>query len=102
MPESHYSMGRHGLGDLVSVHRGFLRSSGWLESVNVNKSFFQGEHKPWITFPARHFLETMSISESNVLEFGGGASTIYFSNRTRHGRTLEFDLDWSKHLRIAT
>ena len=102
LPESRYYMSRHGLGDLVSVHHGFLRSSGWLESVNANLSFFQGEHKPWTTFPAIHFLETMPLAESNVLEFGGGASTIYFSKRARNVRTLEFDTDWSKYLRIAT
>lgn len=101
VPESHYYLGRSGFGALVSVHQHFLRSSGWLESVNLNSSFFHGDHRPWLTFPAINFLETMNLTESKVLEFGGGASTLYFSKRTRRLLTLEFDRDWSSALRTA-
>jgi hypothetical protein len=101
IPQSHYYSERHSLADLADVHHGFLTSSGWLESVNANLSYFKGEHKPWLTFPSINFLETMDLSGSNILEFGGGASTIYFSKRASTLRTFEFDSDWSEVLRTA-
>ena len=98
LPESHYYLGRSGFGDLANLHHHFLRSSGWLESVNSNSRFFQGDHRPWLTFPAIHFLDTMNLAQATVLELGGGASTIFFSKRARRVITFEFDHDWGKTL----
>jgi hypothetical protein len=40
----------------------------------------------------------MNLDQASVLEFGGGASTIYFSKRAGRVLTFEFDSDWSKAL----
>jgi predicted O-methyltransferase YrrM len=43
----------------------------------------------------------MNLAEANVLESGGGGSTIYFSKRARRVLTFEFDSDWGRALRDA-
>lgn len=79
LPASHHYESRMSLGDLLAVHWSFLQSSGWLESRNNNRSYFNNEYQPWLTFPAIHFLEQLRLSEMRVVEFGGGEHPPLFS-----------------------
>lgn len=72
LPESSYYYGRSGLADLVEIHLGFLSDSGWLESRNCNRSFYNGKFQPWLTFAATHFLSSIDMAGMSVVEFGGG------------------------------
>ena len=95
IPESVYYLGRSGMQDLAEIHLGYLSTSGWLESRNYNRSFFSGELKPWLTFAATHFLEQLDMTDMKIVEFGGGASTVWFSRRASEVKTYEFDANWA-------
>lgn len=77
--------------NLFGVHRGYLASSGWLETKHRNASIVNREVVPWISFPALHFLQQFDLSEMFVVEFGAGASTVWFSRRAAHVTSYEFD-----------
>lgn len=79
-----------GLG-ILNANLGYLRESGWVESKVTNTSFFSGEFYPWITFPAIDFLETLELRGSAIVEFGAGASSVYFAKRSRKVISYEFD-----------
>ena len=87
-----------GVGNL-HANLGYLRESGWVESKLTNTSFFKGQYYPWITFPAIDFLETLELSEVAVLEFGAGASTVYFAKRSRKVTSYEFDSTYFNNIR---
>jgi hypothetical protein len=66
--------------DLEAIHRGYLRPQGWIKSRQLRKSVdAQGLPIPWLTYSSVHFLETLNRRKMSVLEFGGGASTAWFS-----------------------
>jgi predicted O-methyltransferase YrrM len=54
---------------------------------------------PWYTYPAIDFLEQRYFQTRNVLEFGGGQSTFWWSMRARSVLTIEQDSNWYAHLR---
>lgn len=49
---------------------------------------------PWITFMATEYIENHLPPQSNVAEFGGGGSTLFFLNSGHHLTTIEHDLQW--------
>lgn len=53
-----------------------------------------GEPIPWYTYPCIDFLKYRSYENKDVLEFGGGQSTIWWANRAKHVVTLEGDREW--------
>lgn len=66
--------------NLEAIHRGFLGPQGWIKSRQLRKSVdSQGLPIPWLTYSSIHFLETLNRRKMSVLEFGGGASTAWFS-----------------------
>lgn len=83
---------------LFELNKHYLIDSGWVESKINNKSFFKGEHWPWLTFPAIDFLETLILEKLNVLEFGAGASTLYFAKRSNKVISYEFDVEYYNSL----
>lgn len=84
--------------DLIYLHKQFLHSSGWLESMNNRQSFFNNQYWPWITFSAINFLETLDLSKLKIVEFGGGASSLYFASRARTVTVFEFNDEWFRIL----
>jgi predicted O-methyltransferase YrrM len=58
-----------------------------------------GDPIPWYTYPAIDFLSQRSFEGRNVLEFGGGQSTLWWSARARSVLTIEEDADWCARLR---
>ena len=53
-----------------------------------------GEPVPWFTYPAIEFLAQLDLGEKTVFEYGGGASTLYFSKRCRKLYSVDDDLAW--------
>ncbi|MEM6820583.1 MAG: hypothetical protein AAF558_01400 [Verrucomicrobiota bacterium] len=56
---------------------------------------------PWISSTAIDFLKDFVSSEHNVVEFGGGGSTLFFSKRANHLVCIETDPGWAKTLSTA-
>lgn len=102
LPQSHHYAGRTAAEAVFSLHRGYLLSSGWLESKSRNRCFANGEELPWLTFPCISFLERLDLRGKNVLEFGGGGSTLWFARRSLRITTFEPDKGWSQALESRT
>jgi hypothetical protein len=77
-----------------SMKSGHLRSS--LSRSSVLKD---GTPIPWYTYPAIHFLKQRSFENKDVLEFGGGQSTLWWSSRARSVLTIEENATWFSRLR---
>lgn len=58
-----------------------------------------GEPIPWYTYPCIDFLKYRSYEDKNVLEFGGGQSTIWWSSRAKTVVTLEGDREWYEKIK---
>src|SRR5262249_4029201 len=54
---------------------------------------------PWYTYPAIDFLSQRNFEDKNVLEFGGGQSTLWWQTRARSVLTIEEDANWAERLR---
>lgn len=57
---------------------------------------------PWMTDDSVQFIEKFIRSKSknlNILEFGSGASTLYFSSRCKSIVTFEHNLEWADTVR---
>ena len=79
--------------ELLKSH--YLQSSGWIESVKTRRPMRNGSPIPWFTYPAIDFLDSIELESKNVLEVGGGFSTLYWALRGCSGISLELDQDWS-------
>jgi len=49
---------------------------------------------PWYTYPCIDFIKHIDFSEKNILEFGGGQSTLWWSKKSKKVVTLEGDKNW--------
>jgi predicted O-methyltransferase YrrM len=57
---------------------------------------------PWMTDGSVHFIESFLRKRNNnlnILEFGSGASTLYFSTRCKSLLTFEHDFQWADAIR---
>jgi len=77
-----------------SYYSGHFKSSLSLKSFDRH-----GKPLPWLTYPANDFLMTRDFSESSVLEFGGGNSTLFWASNAKSVVTLDENVDWVKYLR---
>jgi hypothetical protein len=71
-----------------------LRTGHWKSSIQQSSVLADGTPIPWYTYPAIHFLKQRSFENKNILEFGGGQSTLWWSTRARSVLTIEENLDW--------
>lgn len=53
-----------------------------------------GNEIPWYTFPAYEYLKSLDFKNSNVLEFGSGASSSWWAKRARTVTAIEHDKHW--------
>lgn len=97
-PTSSYYENDTALVSLKSLHRNYLTSSGWLNSKNMNQSVDQNRYIPWVSFPAIYFLDRLKLNDVRLLEFGGGASTIYFAQKCNKVLCIEFSKSWHEVL----
>jgi hypothetical protein len=76
-----------------------LRSGHWKSSLAMAARSATGAPIPWYTYPAIDFLAQRDFRASDVLEFGGGQSTLWWSSRARSVLTIEEDAAWCTRLR---
>jgi predicted O-methyltransferase YrrM len=53
-----------------------------------------GEVYPWFTLPCLEWLNTLDLSDKNILEYGSGASTFWFAKRCKHILSIEANAQW--------
>ncbi len=59
----------------------------------------KGDPIPWYTYPTIDFLNGRDFSKKNVLEIGGGQSTLWWAARSNSVFVIEQDPNWAKKLR---
>ena len=98
LPESHFYSQNSFFDSLLSLHKYFLNTTGWLESKSRNQSSRNGKPIPWITYPSFEVLESIIMEGLKIVEIGAGASTLYFENRSAEVTSYEFDADYLESL----
>lgn len=92
LPPSHFYPNDSLSRGILDVSEDYLLYTGWRNSRSQRRSVDRkGRALPWLTYPAIAFLEELDLGEMNVLEFGGGGSTAYFSRRSKNVTTVELD-----------
>jgi len=93
-PKSHYYQTATAYNHFVGLHS-LPYSQAWITSKRENASINkENEFIPWITYPALDFLKKLTLNKLKVLEFGSGASTLWFANNCSVVKSYEFDLDY--------
>jgi hypothetical protein len=78
----------------------FSRNTGhWKSSIRMSACTADGKCIPWYTYPAIDFLTQRAFEGRNILEFGGGQSTLWWSKRAQGVLTIEENSDWYERLR---
>ncbi|MGB0123347.1 MAG: hypothetical protein WA419_00020 [Silvibacterium sp.] len=81
---------------IYSYRTGHFRSS--LKRAAVSKN---GEPIPWYTYPIIDFLSDRDFKNKNILEFGGGQSTLWWAKRARRVVTFEGKREWHDRIRAG-
>lgn len=84
---------------VVTPVRFSLMTGHWKSSLARSARAADGQPVPWYTYPAIDFLAQRDFRNCNVLEFGGGQSTLWWSARARSVFTIEEDSEWLERLR---
>jgi len=88
------SLGTAILGPTFFAYRtGYIRSCFQMSAVSK-----KGNPLPWYTYPSIDFLKQRSYEDKDILEFGGGQSTLWWSKRSRSVDALEGDEKWYKKI----
>jgi hypothetical protein len=74
------------------------RTGHFLSSLKMAPVSRKGEPIPWYTYPCIDFLRCRTFDEKIIVEFGGGHSTLWWSQRAKHVITFEGDKAWFEHL----
>jgi len=91
------SVGTAIIGPIRFAYRsGYLRSAFKMSAVDK-----RGVPLPWYTYPSIDFLAQRDYSEKNILEFGGGQSTLWWAARSNKVLTLEGDQQWFEKIRSS-
>lgn len=81
-------------------HSGYLKEIGWFKSfqnkIPMNE---KGEYIPWFTYPFISFIEDRLSESFNVLEYGSGYSTLYFSKHCKNLISIESNVKWLEKIR---
>lgn len=81
----------------------FSISTGHFRSSLANKAIKNnGQALPWFTYPCIDFIATRDFSKANILEFGGGQSSKYWSNIASSVITFETDEKWISNIKKIT
>lgn len=75
-----------------------VRSGHFLSAIKSRSMDRRGEALPWYTYPAIDYLSELDFSGADVLEFGGGQSTLWWCKRAKSVTCLEADRQWSMEL----
>ena len=71
--------------------------SRWSQSLGSGRNSVADE-LPWLNFAAIDFLQSQALPKSNVFEFGGGGSTLFFCKNDAYVSTVEDHAEWFKIL----
>jgi hypothetical protein len=89
-----------GMATAVGVPIRFSMTTGHYRAALSRRSVDAGGHPiPWYTYPALDFLSSISFASDDVLEFGGGYSTIWWSQHARSVVTVEGNPDWFEEIK---
>jgi hypothetical protein len=83
------------LGMISNPYKYFFR---WRKSL-INDANSVKDELPWITFNAIDYISSHIKSDSNVFEFGGGGSTLFFLKNGANVYTVEHDSKWFEILK---
>ena len=92
--QSHFYVNTNETDALLSICKGYLKTSGWIESRNSSISRDEHEVIPWLTYPCIYFLRQLNLKDRKVLEFGAGASTLWFSKWCKSIVSYESDKEY--------
>jgi hypothetical protein len=70
-----------------------------LKSRAIDRS---GRPLPWYTYPMIEYLSQLDFSDADVLEFGGGQSTMWWCEQAKSVTTLEANSHWQAELARRT
>ena len=84
---------------IITPIRFSLKKGHWKSSIRRLSVDGKGDPIPWYTYPAIDFLTERDFRKKNVLEFGGGQSTHWWSTRSSSVLVIEQDANWAKKLR---
>lgn len=62
----------------------------------------KGRALPWYSYPMIEYLTQLNFSDADVLEFGGGQSTLWWCERAKSVTTLEANREWQAELARRT
>jgi precorrin-6B methylase 2 len=73
----------------------YLRNRGWLNSILHNRALSQdGKPVPWLTYPFVDFIAPRLNKSHEIFEFGGGNSTLFWSNLVGSVDAIDHDKKW--------
>ncbi len=84
---------------VITPVRFSLRTGHWKSSMAMSARAANGRPVPWYTYPAIDFLAQRDFQDRNVLEIGGGQSTLWWSARARSVLTIEENQEWCIRLK---
>jgi hypothetical protein len=60
----------------------------------------KGLPTPWFTYPAITYFDQFNLSGSRILEWGSGASTLYWNKQGAIIHSIEHDPDWHSNFKV--
>lgn len=87
--------------EMDRLAKGFLHTSGWLDSIEQGAAVDKNGPVPWFTYGATRYLSKIIRPEYRVLEFGAGNSTRWWSRRVTEVVSVEHDPNWATLLKEA-
>lgn len=99
LPKSIWSPIRSVFTALITPVHFSTRTGHWKSSLQQAACAADGSPIPWYTYPAIDFLRQRSFEKCSILEFGGGQSTLWWSERAQSVLTIEEDRGWFEHIR---
>lgn len=85
---------------LVNYPGSYLHDIGWMKSLQAGIPMSStGDPLPWMNYALISFLEERLSKEMTLFEYGGGSSTLYFSNKVKEVFLVESDREWYEKLK---
>ncbi|MEN6467384.1 MAG: hypothetical protein ABFD45_00310 [Smithella sp.] len=69
----------------------------WLSSSR--KDYLLSKKQPWLTFDAIDFLNSLSLVDKKIFEYGSGGSTLFWINHGAECVSIEHNQDWYRLIR---
>jgi len=77
----------------------FAQTTGYFRSALAGKAMDRyGNPLPWYCMPAIEFMDIMDFTDSDVLEFGSGQSTLWWAARARSVIAVEDSETWFSYV----